>query len=405
MDDLQENLLQQYQRYRSRLRKQLLLDVYQNNPLHGDSDTDVGEYYGYQFGRGRLNVFVLSLVSKRTAHGVTLSAMFSTAQRLLSDALLAQCPEGELCQVRDFLIGLVEEPCHADAMYAACFRDLRQSPAFYGVHLVMGVGYPCETPLLLRSCFDSAVSAMEHGVYLGYDQIYFINRLQTKKAPVPPLNQTHLDTLRRGLFQRNMEILEPMVEQVFEDYQEIFQRNPPAAYALPRIISQHVDNIVGDLPGREQLSQSIHQGLNRCTTVAEEKAALTAAFRGFCRLDHRSLSLGCAQALSYINAHFTELITLAQLGELVGLHPRYLGNLFQKETGETVTQYIRQKRLILTKHLLTSTSHSIAQIAQIVGYQDYRYLCRIFEKETGQSPGQYRKTMLAGRQEAIQRQL
>lgn len=49
----------------------------------------------------------------------------------------------------------------------------------------------------------------------------------------------------------------------------------------------------------------------------------------------------------------------------------HLSFLIKKETGETPSEYIANKRLSLAKELLGDNSLSIQEIIQRVGYKDY----------------------------------
>lgn len=49
--------------------------------------------------------------------------------------------------------------------------------------------------------------------------------------------------------------------------------------------------------------------------------------------------------IDYINYHLNEKITIKKLSDYVGLNHNYLSELFKKETGYTILEYITNKRL------------------------------------------------------------
>ena len=53
--------------------------------------------------------------------------------------------------------------------------------------------------------------------------------------------------------------------------------------------------------------------------------------------------------------------------------------------------YLIQRRLQISKDLLTQTDYSIAEIAASTGFASQSYFSQIFKKFTGISPNQYRK--------------
>ena len=57
----------------------------------------------------------------------------------------------------------------------------------------------------------------------------------------------------------------------------------------------------------------------------------------------------------------------------------------------TPKQYIVSLRMTNAQLLLESSSYTIQEIADIVGYGDALYFGRLFKREMGMTPSQYRK--------------
>lgn len=85
----------------------------------------------------------------------------------------------------------------------------------------------------------------------------------------------------------------------------------------------------------------------------------------------------------YIQKNYADDITLLQLSELVHLNKNYLGNLFRKETGQSINEYIIEIRMAEAKELLLHTQLTAKTVAEKVGYEDERYFYKIFKKTTG----------------------
>ena len=71
----------------------------------------------------------------------------------------------------------------------------------------------------------------------------------------------------------------------------------------------------------------------------------------------------------------------------------YLSTLFKKETGKTITEYIREKRLQHAVHLLSTTNLQIQTIALHCGIMDVQYFSKIFKKQLGKTPKEYREDL------------
>lgn len=93
---------------------------------------------------------------------------------------------------------------------------------------------------------------------------------------------------------------------------------------------------------------------------------------------------------NYIFKHIYEEITLLQLAEIVDLHPAYLSQLFKKEVGMLLSEYIQRERLEEVKKLLILSDYSLGEICTRLNFYDQSYFTRIFKKYTGVTPKRYR---------------
>lgn len=68
----------------------------------------------------------------------------------------------------------------------------------------------------------------------------------------------------------------------------------------------------------------------------------------------------------------------------------YLGQLFKKETGLSLNDYINKVRINKAKKLLKETGAMVYEIADQVGFSDSQYFSTVFKKIVGVSPKEYR---------------
>ena len=97
---------------------------------------------------------------------------------------------------------------------------------------------------------------------------------------------------------------------------------------------------------------------------------------------------------AYIDGHYSEHITKAELGAMLYLNPDYLAKLFKKETGIALNDYIAQVRVNAAKALLRDESVPLLDIALRTGFDYYSYFSTTFKKAVGLSPSDYRKKTL-----------
>lgn len=92
----------------------------------------------------------------------------------------------------------------------------------------------------------------------------------------------------------------------------------------------------------------------------------------------------------YIDENFSKKISLTDLSETFHINATYLSNLFKKEAGINISEYIQSVKIESAKKLLESSNHQLQTISEKIGFTDYTYFCTVFKKITGISPLQYR---------------
>ena len=94
--------------------------------------------------------------------------------------------------------------------------------------------------------------------------------------------------------------------------------------------------------------------------------------------------------LDYIYERLHQPIRLRQLAEFVGLNASYLSQLFKKELGVSVSQYIRSKRMEAAKNMLKFSEGSYSSIAAALAFSSQSHFVRVFKQDTGYTPKEYR---------------
>ena len=93
----------------------------------------------------------------------------------------------------------------------------------------------------------------------------------------------------------------------------------------------------------------------------------------------------------YIEKHYPEQVSMADMAELAGLSSTHLNRRFQQLLRVTPTEYLRSVRIQAAQALMTTTSKTLAEIAVSVGYTDQSHLTRRFRAVTGMTPAAWRK--------------
>jgi AraC family transcriptional regulator len=97
------------------------------------------------------------------------------------------------------------------------------------------------------------------------------------------------------------------------------------------------------------------------------------------------------QAISYINEHLTENLSLKDISKVVGMSPFYFTNLFKQSTGMTAYQYVIYRRIERAKQLLRQQELSIGEVSEQVGFESQSHFTNVFRKHTSKTPKMYQR--------------
>ena len=113
-----------------------------------------------------------------------------------------------------------------------------------------------------------------------------------------------------------------------------------------------------------------------------------------CSIETPMVSPLIRKAVTLIEEHFTEELSLTDIAENLDVSSGYLSQQFKKELGKNFSDYIIDKRTGHAAQLLIKTDLPIQKIAIQAGYENIYYFSRVFKQRKGQSPREYRKTQL-----------
>jgi len=97
------------------------------------------------------------------------------------------------------------------------------------------------------------------------------------------------------------------------------------------------------------------------------------------------------KAVTYIEEHLAEAISLEALARLVGLSACYFCRAFRQSVGMPPQRYQLSQRIERAKALLAKRAASVTDVSLTVGYNDTSAFCTAFRRVTGLTPSAYRR--------------
>ncbi|MBE6568986.1 MAG: helix-turn-helix domain-containing protein [Ruminococcaceae bacterium] len=93
----------------------------------------------------------------------------------------------------------------------------------------------------------------------------------------------------------------------------------------------------------------------------------------------------------YLTNHYTEIESMDQVCEVLGVSKYYLSHVFKNYMGVPPMQYVTSQRMAYAKKLLCETDLSASAIGEQCGYKDHSLFFKTFKKVVGVTPMIFRE--------------
>ena len=148
----------------------------------------------------------------------------------------------------------------------------------------------------------------------------------------------------------------------------------------------------------DHISSQFALDIEKLSNPENIKGLMADMFRSYCKLvkkhSTKAYSPIVQKAILAIEADPSVEMNLHKLAKKLNVSNVYLSSVFKKETGKTITEYIRDRRLSYAEYLLEHTSLQIQTIALHCGMVDVHYFSKQFKRHTGKTPTAFRAEKL-----------
>ena len=105
---------------------------------------------------------------------------------------------------------------------------------------------------------------------------------------------------------------------------------------------------------------------------------------------HKKRAARLRRITEYIDAHYTERVTLSDLAQIEDLSVTYLSHFIRDNLNMTFQEYVSAYRLEKALSLMGEPGLSLTDISMASGFSDVKYFTRCFAKRFGCAPKAYR---------------
>lgn len=96
------------------------------------------------------------------------------------------------------------------------------------------------------------------------------------------------------------------------------------------------------------------------------------------------------KVVQYLSSRYKDKVTLSEVSDLVGMTEVSFSRFLKQRTGRTFIDTLNDIRLGHASRMLIDTTHSIAEIAMLCGFNNLSNFNRIFMKKKGYTPTTFR---------------
>lgn len=286
-----------------------------------------------------------------------------------------------------------EDPAQTRGRLEALAERCLATAAAHGIPASAGVSRQAPAIGDLPQAYQEAYTALQQRFFLGAGAVIHMEDLGPAgcgRVAYPAWAEEQIAlALRAGAEEQVLAGLEAFFRQIAAggDRQHVQMMCEELAVVMTRVLREL--GVEGAPPDCRQLSSLAvcQEGLtNWLTSMART-----------IRSGQQSRQVNVITQLSdYIQSHLGGDCSLATLAEVVHLSPTYLAQLFKRQTGRTVLEYVTDAKMERAKLRLVTSEEKVTAICDELGYGDQRHFVDLFRRATGCTPTEYRAQFRSG---------
>lgn len=261
-----------------------------------------------------------------------------------------------------------------------------------GIKYIIGIGKCMSTLKNAPYSYNGATDALSYSFYLGFNTVICIDDVEPKQNSVDYFkfyDEGFLNHVKVGDCDSAM----LSVKRLFNS----FRNNQEAISTVQRICSELFVRLsmclmqCGQNPDNLFNKTDIWLVIRKYNTIDSLEKCISNIVE--VTVSHISFNRSNKNKdlIKQIQEYIQEIpsTSLSEIAEHFYHSPNYLSNIFSKETGITIKNYIIQIRIDISKKLLSETGSSIYEVANAVGYKNPQHFSMVFKKLVGVTPSAF----------------
>ncbi|OPX45975.1 HTH-type transcriptional regulator YesS [Ruminiclostridium hungatei] len=284
-------------------------------------------------------------------------------------------------------------------LYREIQYEVRKS---HGITVTMGLSSIHKHICGIPQAFSEAVQTISNKAFKGKNQIISINDVNRAQASAPVIypaseEKEIMDCIRTLDSEKLNSVLDRMYVKLAgseADYKDI--KN--ICLRLITIAEIQLEELGVDYGNQNKKQLDRYVEIEKYETVEDIKEWNKGIFHTIINAIQSSKNdkfKGIVKvAMQYSHEHYYEDIGVEHIAAITYVTPNYFSRVFKKEMGRSYTEWLNTVRLDKSKVLLKDLKLKVYEVAEEVGYNDYKIFTHNFKKYVGCTPKEYRESII-----------
>ena len=386
-----------------------LRSIIYDDCIHADQLKTKLDVFDITIQRERFSVAVMELITDGGTNQATTPYWRDTAIQMIDEMLDVGTYHAAFTDYEGRIVSLVEmqDSQSLDMLYEDYEKLMKLFNKHIGIHIAIGIGTPHDGYDGIKPSYNEGVRALMSRYnsdfdftrnLIRFDKISSENKRYTFYSA--EINEQMLRLLRNNDRDGAQKLLDDVLARTYTRQASAETINLIFMGLLSLVLSfiSQSGNQVSDV-FRDDLDAIL--GMGKAKGRAKKHELMTRCILKTCEYftaDQTSrAAIITKRAVVYIHEHYKDSsITVPDIAASLYINESHLRNMFKKQSGMTVIEYISKVRIEAAKELIMQNRYTLSAIAEMVGYYDAAYLSKTFKKYYGVSPSRYKN--LDGRQ-------
>ncbi len=274
----------------------------------------------------------------------------------------------------------------------------QQLKTFYGesgLNVVAAIGEEAPSLFSLSLSYQSALQALPWHIYAQMRPV--ISHVATLTAPPPALKPFDSKAIIEGIWQGDLHAISHALHSFFQWVMYIETPPPSYLFAMCNYLIVDVQKQLAQYSDAPLLTftSDAYMTLGHLDSIQRIQDWLASLFFSFAR-ELKSSRLQKSdpileKTLSYINEHILDNIRVEDICSYIALSKTYFTTYFKNKTSQNFRDYVLDRKILYAQNAMKAGTYSLTELAEKLGYEDYRSFNRAFKTRTGFAPSEYQR--------------